>query len=142
MSHAQNGARIKVWPDTPSSESADLQGGGGTGAVHNVTYDTMRVKDVDYAIQITQCYGQDNTTLCDANPSKLTVSDVVMQDFFGTTSGKYGDVVGSLVCSSPKVCSGITVKDIHVSSPGGKDEFVCHDLGASQLQGLNCTGSS
>ena len=66
-----------------------------------------------------------------------------MRNFRGTTSGKYGDVVGSLVCSSPKVCSGITVEDVHVVSPDRTvNEFQCVNLGTSELRGLNCTTSS
>jgi galacturan 1,4-alpha-galacturonidase len=68
MSNASDGPRIKVWPGSPSELSGDLQGGGGTGSVKNVTYDTMAVTNVDYAIEITQCYGQKNFTLCNQYP--------------------------------------------------------------------------
>lgn len=64
MSNASDGARIKVWPGSASALSGDLQGGGGSGAVQNITYDTMVLSNVDYAIEITQCYGQKNITLC------------------------------------------------------------------------------
>ena len=68
MFNASDGARIKVWPGSPAELSGDLQGGGGTGSVKNVTYDTMSVSNVDYAIEITQCYGQSNFTLCNEYP--------------------------------------------------------------------------
>jgi galacturan 1,4-alpha-galacturonidase len=64
MSNASDGARIKVWPGASSALSGDLQGGGGSGAVKNITYDGMVLNNVDYAIEITQCYGQKNLTLC------------------------------------------------------------------------------
>lgn len=64
MSNASDGARIKVWPGVSSALSEDLQGGGGLGAVSNVTYDGMVLSNVDYAVEITQCYGQSNLTLC------------------------------------------------------------------------------
>lgn len=64
MSNASDGARIKVWPGASSALSGDLQGGGGGGAVRNITYDGMIIDNVDYAIEITQCYGQKNLTLC------------------------------------------------------------------------------
>lgn len=48
--------------------SVDLQGGGGLGSVSNVTYDTMYIENVDYAIEVTQCYGQKNLTLCNEYP--------------------------------------------------------------------------
>lgn len=64
MSNASDGARIKVWPGASAALSGDLQGGGGSGEVRNITYDGMVLSNVDYAIEITQCYGQKNETLC------------------------------------------------------------------------------
>lgn len=138
MSNASDGARIKVWPGLPSTLSGDLQGGGGTGAVSNVTYDTVEITNVDYAIEITQCYGQKNLTLCNQYPSSLTISDVLMQNFYGTTSTKLDPIVGYLVCSSPDVCSDITVRDIAVHSPTGGDRFTCANIPETGLQ-VNCT---
>ena len=138
MSNASDGARIKVWPGLPSTLSGDLQGGGGTGAVSNVTYDTMEITNVDYAIEITQCYGQKNLTLCNQYPSSLTISDVLMQNFYGTTSTKLDPIIGYLVCSSPDVCSHITVRDIAVHSPTGGDKFTCANIPETGLQ-ASCT---
>ena len=138
MSNASDGARIKVWPGLPSTLSGDLQGGGGTGAVSNVTYDTVEITNVDYAIEITQCYGQKNLTLCNQYPSSLTISDVLMQNFYGTTSTKFDPIVGYLVCSSPDVCSDITTRDIAVHSPTGRDRFTCANIPETGLQ-VNCT---
>jgi galacturan 1,4-alpha-galacturonidase len=61
-------ARIKVWPGVASSMSEDLQGGGGLGSVSNITYDHMYIENVDWAIEVTQCYGQKNMTLCNQYP--------------------------------------------------------------------------
>jgi galacturan 1,4-alpha-galacturonidase len=72
MSNASDGARIKVWPGVSSALSGDLQGGGGTGLVKNVTYDSMYIKNVDYAIEVTQCYGQKNLTLCNQYPVRIS----------------------------------------------------------------------
>src|SRR5690349_19232174 len=49
MYNASDGARIKVWPGVPAALSGDLQGGGGSGIVKNVTYDGMLIENVDYA---------------------------------------------------------------------------------------------
>ncbi|GAT18805.1 exopolygalacturonase X [Aspergillus luchuensis] len=103
MFNASDMARIKVWPGTPSALSADLQGGGGSGSVKNITYDTALIDNVDWAIEITQCYGQKNTTLCNEYPSSLTISDVHIKNFRGTTSGSEDPYVGTIVCSSPDV---------------------------------------
>jgi galacturan 1,4-alpha-galacturonidase len=111
-----------------SALSTDLQGGGGSGSVKNITYDTMTIQNVDYAIEVTQCYGQKNLTLCNEYPvrhisgfltvyclygnanlwfpiiqSSMTISDVHFKNIKGTTSGKYDPLVGTIVCSSPNV---------------------------------------
>ncbi|KAF2090013.1 glycoside hydrolase family 28 protein [Saccharata proteae CBS 121410] len=137
MSNASDGARIKVWPGISSALSGDLQGGGGSGYVDNITYDTMTVYNVDYAIEITQCYGQSNLTLCDEFPSNLTISNILIENFSGVTSDKYDPLVGSLICSSPSVCSNITVKGIDVVSPSGTDEFTCKNINKAALN-ISC----
>ncbi|MCJ1376235.1 hypothetical protein MMC20_007476 [Loxospora ochrophaea] len=138
MFNASDGARIKVWPGSPAELSGDLQGGGGTGSVKNVTYDTMSVSNVDYAIEITQCYGQSNFTLCNEYPSNLTISDVLFTNFQGTTSTKFEPIVGYLVCSSPNVCSNITATNINIISPQDTNQLTCLDVDDSLLA-VNCT---
>ncbi|KAJ5825355.1 hypothetical protein N7474_002493 [Penicillium riverlandense] len=141
MFNASDGARIKVWPGVSSAMSADLQGGGGLGSVQNITYDTMTIENVDWAIEVTQCYGQSNMTLCNEYPSNLTISDVHFTNFKGVTSGARSPDVGTIVCSSPDVCSDIYASDIHVTSPTGTDEFVCTNVDDSLLE-VNCVASS
>lgn len=72
MSNAGDGARIKVWPGIESSSSSGGAllngGGGGAGYVRNVTYQTLRNENNNWAIEINQCYGQSNTTLCELYP--------------------------------------------------------------------------
>ncbi|KAI9697165.1 MAG: Exopolygalacturonase X-1 [Bogoriella megaspora] len=140
MSNATDGARIKVWPGSPAKLSGDLQGGGGTGSVKNITYDTMSITNVDYAIEVTQCYGQSNLTLCNEFPSNLTISDVVMRGISGSTSKKYDPLSGYVVCSSETVCSNINVEGVEVTTPSGvQNQFTCGDVDESLLQGINCT---
>jgi len=138
MNNATDGARIKVWPGNPAALSGDLQGGGGTGSVKNITYDTMAINNVDYAIEVTQCYGQKNTTLCNANPSNLTIEDVIFTNFKGTASGKYSPLVGNIVCSSEGVCGNISATNIDVVGPGDTNAFTCLDVDDSLLD-VNCT---
>ncbi|KAL1970201.1 hypothetical protein VTN77DRAFT_5361 [Rasamsonia byssochlamydoides] len=140
MFNASDGARIKVWPGVPSELSADLQGGGGLGSVKNVVYDTLYIDNVDWAIELTQCYGQSNATLCTEYPSNLTISDVVFNNFSGVTSGAHNPDIGTLVCSSPNVCSNITATNINVRSPIGTNDFVCDNVNESLLQ-VNCTST-
>ncbi|CAO2649859.1 Nn.00g011510.m01.CDS01 [Neocucurbitaria sp. VM-36] len=138
MSNASDGARIKVWPGSASALSGDLQGGGGSGAVSNVTYDGMVLSNVDYAIEITQCYGQKNITLCNQYPSNLTISDITIKNFSGTTSKKYDPLIGYLVCSSPTVCSDINIENVNVKSPSGTNLYTCGSINGIEQQ-VNCT---
>ncbi|KAJ5298279.1 uncharacterized protein N7443_006399 [Penicillium atrosanguineum] len=140
MFNASDGARIKVWPGVTSALSTDLQGGGGSGSVKNITYDTMTIDNVDYAIEVTQCYGQNNLTLCNEYPSSLTISDVLFTNIKGTTSGKYDPDVGTIVCSSPDVCADIKATNIDVTSPDGDDNFVCTNVDDTLLD-VNCASS-
>jgi galacturan 1,4-alpha-galacturonidase len=140
MSNASDGARIKVWPGAPAALSGDLQGGGGRGRVNNITYDTMAISNVDYAIEITQCYGQKNLTACNEFPSQLSISNIVMRNIRGTTSAKYNPISGYVVCSSPSVCTNITLEDIQLSSPNGTvNLFSCGNVDQNLLQGIQCT---
>jgi galacturan 1,4-alpha-galacturonidase len=140
MSNASDGARIKVWPGAPAALSGDLQGGGGAGRVNNITYDGMVVNNVDYAVEITQCYGQKNLTLCNASPSNLTISNVKISNFSGTTSKARSPYSGYVVCSSPDVCKDIVIEGIDVVSPAGTtNQFQCGNVDAGLLQGVNCT---
>ncbi|EED15423.1 extracellular exo-polygalacturonase, putative [Talaromyces stipitatus ATCC 10500] len=138
MFNASDGARIKVWPGIVSELEASLQGGGGSGSVKNVVYDTMSVHNVDWAIELTQCYGQSNQALCDEYPSNLTISDIWFKNFSGVTSTKEKNKIATLVCSSPNVCSNIFAEDINVVSPSGYNQAVCTNVDDSLLQ-LNCT---
>lgn len=66
--NSSDGARIKVWPDAYSEKSASLTGGGGSGLVRNITYDGLFLDNLDYGVEITQCYGQNNETECFKHP--------------------------------------------------------------------------
>ncbi|KAK3329175.1 exopolygalacturonase [Apodospora peruviana] len=140
MRDASDGARIKVWPNTPSAMSADLQGGGGSGRVSNITYEDMRVKNVDYAIEITQCYGQKNLSLCQQFPSELVIEDIVFKRFSGTTASKYEPLIAAFACSSDKVCGNITATDIKVKSPKGKRQAYCLNQVTRNLD-VECTSN-
>ncbi|CAI7650739.1 unnamed protein product [Penicillium glandicola] len=141
MFNASDGARIKVWPGVASALSTDLQGGGGSGLVKNITYDGMTIDNVDYAIEVTQCYGQKNLTLCNEFPSNLVIEDVLFKNFKGVTSGEYDPYVGTIVCSSPDVCSNIKASNIDVLSPDGDDQYTCTNVDDSLLD-INCASSS
>ncbi|KAK2780468.1 exopolygalacturonase [Colletotrichum kahawae] len=138
MSNASDGARIKVWPgiDTPFQPS--LSGGGGSGYVKNVTYDTFHHSNNDNAITIDQCYGQKNQTLCNQYPSNMTISDIYFKNMDGTASSKYDPRVGTLVCSSKEKCLNINAESIDVKTPSGKTaQWLCTNLDTGLLD-INC----
>ncbi|KAK3392735.1 exopolygalacturonase [Podospora didyma] len=138
MHNASDGARIKVWPNTASAMSGDLQGGGGSGRVRNITYEDMTVDNVDYAIEITQCYGQRNLTLCQLYPSPLTIENVVFRRFRGNTSSKYQPLIAAFACSSAEVCRSIYATDIDVASPRGTRQAYCLNQNTTTLD-VECT---
>ncbi|KAF4628804.1 hypothetical protein G7Y89_g9351 [Cudoniella acicularis] len=140
MHNASDGARIKVWPNTPSALSGDLQGGGGSGRVQNITYDTLIIDAVDYAIEVDQCYGQSNLTLCLLYPSPLTISDVVFKNFVGKTTKKYQPEIATFACSSSSACSNIVASGISVLSPNGTNKAYCQNVDETKLD-VECGGS-
>lgn len=78
MANASDGARIKVWPGVYTNFQDNLNGGGGSGYVKNVTYDGLFNTNNDYAIELTQCYGQKNLTLCNQYPVSTQSSDLLI----------------------------------------------------------------
>lgn len=140
MQNATDGARIKVWPIAPSALSGDLQGGGGSGRVNNITYDTFVIDNVDYAIEVDQCYGQSNLTLCLEYPSALTITDIVFRNFVGKTSSKYAPETSAFACSSTTVCNNIVAQSINVASPNGSNFAYCLNVDTTALD-VGCTNT-
>lgn len=106
--------------------------------VKNITYDTMFIDNVDYAIEVDQCYGQKNLTLCLEFPSNLTITDIVFKNFQGRTSKKYQPEIAAFACSSENVCNNIVATDINVLSPNGTDEAYCLNVDETVLD-VTCT---
>ncbi|KAI0147483.1 polygalacturonase [Xylariaceae sp. FL1272] len=138
MSNASDAARIKVWPGINSIFQPTLSGGGGSGYVKNITYDTYHSINNDWAIEVNQCYGQSNQTLCELYPSNMTISDIWFINMWGTTSSKYDPDVGTLVCSSPEQCYDFHARDINITSPTGSSEWICSNFDTSDLEGFDC----
>ncbi|KAI0419579.1 polygalacturonase [Xylaria grammica] len=138
MSNASDAARIKVWPGVHSELEPILSGGGGSGYVKNITYERYESINNDWAIEVNQCYGQSNKTLCELYPSNMTISDIYFIDMWGTTSSKYDPKVGTLVCSSPEQCYNFHAKNVSITSPKGKSQWVCSNFDTSNLEGFDC----
>jgi galacturan 1,4-alpha-galacturonidase len=71
-------------------------------------------------------------------PSNLTISDITVKNFHGTTSKKYDPLVGYLVCSSPSVCENIRIENVDVKSPSGTNQYTCLNIDGIGSQ-VNCT---
>ncbi|KAI0405571.1 polygalacturonase [Xylaria palmicola] len=138
MSNASDAARIKVWPGVHSDFQPILSGGGGSGYVRNITYERYESINNDWAIEVNQCYGQKNQTLCELYPSNMTISDIYFIDMWGTTSSKYDPKVGTLVCSSPEQCYNFHAKNVSITSPKGKSQWICSNFDTSDLEGFDC----
>jgi len=106
--------------------------------VKNITYDTMLIDNVDYAIEVDQCYGQSNLTLCLEFPSPLTITDVLFKNFNGKTSKKYQPEIGTFACSSATVCNNIVASGINVVSPNGTNLAYCLNVPQADLD-VTCT---
>lgn len=101
--------------------------------MNNITYDTMIIDAVDYAIEVDQCYGQSNLTLCLLYPSPLTITDIVFKNFVGKTTKKYQPEIGTFACSSSTVCNNIVAENINVVSPNGTDLAYCLNVDKTKL---------
>jgi len=110
--------------------------------VNNITYDTVFVDNVDYAVEVDQCYGQTNLTLCLAFPSTVTISSVLFTNFTGITSTKFSPNIGTFACSDSTVCSGIVSQDIDVQSPVGTDDAFCLNIDGAELDGFVCNADN
>jgi galacturan 1,4-alpha-galacturonidase len=93
----------------------------------------MIIDAVDYAIEVDQCYGQSNLTLCLLYPSPLTITDVKFNNFNGYTTKKYQPEIGTFACSSATVCNNIVATNINVLSPNGTDLAYCQNVDESVL---------
>lgn len=132
MSNAENGARIKVWPGSPDSNS---DSGGGLGYVSDITFQDWTMSAVDAPIVIDQCYESDDST-CAEYPSKLSINDVHYINIGGT--GTKNTVV-SLVCSA--ICNDITATGTNLIGKSGVSEFVCENLASTTSLDFPCSSS-
>ncbi|KAH6695119.1 exo-polygalacturonase, partial [Plectosphaerella plurivora] len=121
MLNGQHSARLKSWA------GANV----GYGFINNVTFRNFWNANNEYAAFLDSCYFNVNATACAANPSRVDVTNVLFQNFTGTTSGKYGRAVARLTCSTSEnaVCENIRFEDFNVQSPcGGPPVILCDGI--------------
>ncbi|PKY00171.1 putative extracellular exo-polygalacturonase [Aspergillus campestris IBT 28561] len=129
--NGENGARLKAWA------GKDV----GYGRIRNITYKDIHVENTDHPIVLDQCYFNIEAPECAEFPSQVNVTDIRFENVSGTSSGKAGKVVGSLVCSPNAVCSDVTLENIDLSSPaGGPPVVVCDGIDGDI--GVECQSSS
>jgi galacturan 1,4-alpha-galacturonidase len=130
MNNAGDGARIKVFPGAPDNVTVDS--GGGSGYVKNVTYDTVHINSVDWAIEVTGCYTVDITD-CSKRPANFLIEDVLFSNFDGTTSAKNKKDVATLACPSESSCTNIKAENFTVESTLGTNDVVCSNVSLSSI---------
>ena len=73
----------------------------------------------------------------------MNITNILFQNFTGTTSGKYGRSTARLTCSTNPnaVCENIRFKDWNVKTPcGGSSVIICD--GIKDGVGMTCVKSS
>ncbi|KAJ4414070.1 hypothetical protein N0V82_008144 [Gnomoniopsis sp. IMI 355080] len=104
----------------------------GTAVVSNVTWENIVVTDCDYAFQVQSCYNAD-TDYCTEYPSNATLTDIVVKNVSGSTSGT--DAM-NIDCPADGTC-GITMSDITVTGSDGSSTYLCANTDADI--GITCT---
>ncbi|KAF5025854.1 hypothetical protein F66182_2076 [Fusarium sp. NRRL 66182] len=132
MLNGQHGARLKTWagPDI------------GYGFIDNITFRNFWGGNNDYSAFIDSCYFNINASTCAQYPSRMNITNVLFQNFTGYSSGKYGDAVAKLTCSTSKdaVCENIKFKDFNIKTPcGGKAVILCD--GVKDI-GVDCVSAT
>lgn len=133
MLNGQHGARLKTWagPDV------------GYGFINNVTFRNVWNANNEFSAFIDSCYFNIDSETCAQYPSGMNITNILFQNFTGTTSGKYGNAVASLTCSTnpDAVCENIRFENFDVTSPcGGKPVVICD--GITGDIGIECVSAS
>ncbi|KAF6793347.1 glycosyl hydrolase family 28 (exopolygalacturonase) [Colletotrichum sojae] len=121
MLNGNNGARIKVWAGEHVA----------TGFVDNITFRNFYSANDDWPIFLDSCYFNIDAETCNRFPSKMSVSNVLFENFSGISSGSKGRAVARVSCSTNEEgrCQNIRFKNFNVTSPcGGEPVVICDGL--------------
>ncbi|KAJ3458760.1 hypothetical protein MRS44_012869 [Fusarium solani] len=132
MLNGQHGARLKTWagPDV------------GYGFIDNVTFRNFWGGNNEYTAFIDSCYFNIDEATCAKYPSQMNITNILFENFTGYSSGKYGDAIARLTCSSNPnaVCENIKFKNFDIKTPcGGKPVVICD--GVSDI-GMDCVSAT
>jgi galacturan 1,4-alpha-galacturonidase len=100
------GVRLKAW----AGENV------GYGYMRNITYQDINVENVDEPIVLDQCYFNVKDADCQKFPSKVDLEDIHFINITGSSSGKKGNVVGTMRCSPEAECKNIELKNIDLKN--------------------------
>ncbi|KAJ8431823.1 hypothetical protein Cgig2_027568 [Carnegiea gigantea] len=139
--NSQNGARIKTWQvqyfitpfKTPLQKNKEKDTSlGGHGYARNITFDDIRLIDVENPIIIDQyyCDGRKGGSECEIQPTAVAISDVTYNGFQGTSATS---AAITLNCSQAQHCTNIVLQNIEITSSGGGPlKSVCENVEGSQ----------
>lgn len=103
----------------------------------NITFKNFYEFNVDWPIVLDACYFNINTTACSAYPSRVDMTNILFQNFTGSSSGTNKRKVAKLVCSPNAICKNITLDDIDLISPYGSPPVIICD-GIQGGIGVDC----
>ncbi|RNJ56448.1 hypothetical protein D7B24_007284 [Verticillium nonalfalfae] len=118
MLNGGHGSRIKVWAGPTA----------GHGYVNNVTFRNFWNANNEWVAFLDSCYWNINAQTCEAYPAGMSITNVLFENFTGSTRGIRGRAVAKLTCStSPDaVCDNIRFRNFAVRSPcGGPAIAIC-----------------
>ncbi|KAF8852321.1 pectin lyase-like protein [Acephala macrosclerotiorum] len=119
------GAYFKSWVGV--EEGVPPQGGGGgTGRVSNISFDSLETSDTSQAIYINKCYYKvaDQANYCDT--STLEFEHLRFSHIRGTVSGSVGI---ALNCSTAAPCHDLVIEDVELrTSSNGRLRVTCDNV--------------
>ncbi|KAJ0037437.1 hypothetical protein Pint_22945 [Pistacia integerrima] len=104
-----NGLRIKTWQ-------------GGSGYVHGVRFENVRMEDVANPIIIDQFYC-DSPTACQNQTSAVKISEIMYRNITGTTKSSKAM---KFACSDTVPCSSIVLSNVNLEKKDGTVETYCN----------------
>ncbi|KAJ6258239.1 Exopolygalacturonase [Drechslerella dactyloides] len=126
MINSSKAAGIKTYP-----------GGYGSSNVVNVTWDGVTVNGCDYAFQVQSCYNED-ASYCASHPGVVSLSQIRVRNFSGTTSGKYKPTA-NINCAPGTTCD-VQISGWTAKTPNGQSVVYCANT-PSNL-GVTCSSGA
>ncbi|KAI9014333.1 pectin lyase fold/virulence factor [Phycomyces nitens] len=116
----QNGVRIKTWP-------------GGKGSVTGITFDNINLQNAENPILITThyCDNQKAESCTGSDSTSLTISDVTLNNIYGSISTTKKKPIISVNCSTETPCKNFAITNINIVAASNTPKNVCTNLSGS-----------